>query len=84
MARSPSPAYLPSPNEVLCRAARVRFLRNNGFDEVMMRAVMVDESPNINLVRRMVFLHGPREAHRRLAQFVTGASSGRWKNVNRL
>lgn len=62
--------YLPDPEEILQGMTDIRWLRQQGFGEEFIRAVMHYRSPRIDLVRRVVAARGPEEAYRLLREFM--------------
>lgn len=64
------PAWLPTPAEIKERATICRWLREHGFVEPLTTAIMIYESPHIDLVVKFVAKYGDSEARERLERFL--------------
>jgi hypothetical protein len=62
--------FFPSPEEVRNRIAMLTELRELGFNELFITSVMAHDTPNIDVVRRMVARYGAAETYRRCRDFL--------------
>lgn len=62
--------FLPPEEEVLQRAANLRWLLEQGFDEDLIQSVMDFDMPTFAVVKRMVKRHGTLLTRKKLDPFL--------------
>lgn len=67
-------AYMPDPIELRERAADVRWLTEQGYDEAFADSVILHGSPEMWVVRRFHDKYGQAETLRRLRPFLVDAN----------
>jgi hypothetical protein len=63
-------AYLPDPDEIEARKAILHELQGRGLPDILITSVMVDDTPTLVVLRRMLRLYGVAETWRRCRIFI--------------
>ena len=64
------PEYLPSPDEIRDRANILLWMQEQNWSDDFITSVMIYDSPEIELVWRMVDKYGPEVAYKKMMEFL--------------
>lgn len=69
-ATGPDPDFLPTFEQVWSRAEARRWLTFMRWDEAIIHSIMIDDHPNIEAVRYLVYRHGAERAYQKIRRFM--------------
>lgn len=64
------PDFVPTLPEIYSRGEALRWFQLMDWPDTVIDSIMLDDDPEIDVVRRMVYDHGPDAALNRLRRFL--------------
>ena len=62
--------FYPTVEEIYSRAEALRWMLLMGWPENLIDSIMIEDCPDLNAVRSLVYRYGPKEAERRIQSFL--------------